>query len=322
MKILIKVTTVFILLVAVGCSNPKKKQSFNNNSSNNSEALSHGFILLENNCFSCHSPNSKAKNKIAPAMKSVKETYLKNHESLEEFTRSLTNHVQNPSEENSKMPEAIQQFGLMPKMNFTDTQLKDIATYLFETDIEAVDWFKNQYQKEQKEHLAKANKNVSPQEKGLEYALKTKSILGKNLLGAIKEKGTVGALLFCNENAFHLTDSVASQIDGVEIKRVSDLYRNPANKANVNELTYIENTKTLLMHGEKIKPQIQEINGEMVGYYPITINKMCLQCHGKLADEIKPNTYSKIKELYPNDLAVGYSTDELRGIWVVSMPKK
>ena len=322
MKNLIKVTTFFILLLSTACSNPKNKQVDIKITSSNAEALTHGFTLLENNCFSCHNVDPKAKNKIAPDMKSVKEAYLKDNESLEDFTRTLTSHVQNPSEDNSKMPEAIKQFGLMPKMLFTDAQLKDVAAYLFETNIEADNWYENQYPNEQKKYLAKANKNISPKEKGLEYALKTKSVLGKNLLGAIKTKGTIGALSFCNENAFHLTDSVASQIDGVEIKRVSDFYRNPANKASVNELTYIENTKNLLMHGEKIKPQIQEINGELVGYYPITINKMCLQCHGKLTDEIKPNTYSKIKELYPDDLAVGYSTDDLRGVWVVTMPKE
>jgi hypothetical protein len=163
---------------------------------------------------------------------------------------------------------------------------------------------------------------VSPLEKGLEYALKTKSILGKNLLGAIKEKETVGALLFCNENALHLTDTVASQIDGVEIKRVSDRYRNPKNIANVNELSYIEKTKTQLMYGKKITPQIQEIEGKIVGYYPIMTNKMCMQCHGNPSTEIEKNTLLKIKELYPDDLAVGYSPDELRGIWVVTMPKE
>ncbi|MFK5879299.1 MAG: DUF3365 domain-containing protein [Flavobacteriaceae bacterium] len=163
---------------------------------------------------------------------------------------------------------------------------------------------------------------VSAIESGLEYALKTKSILGKNLLGEIKEKGTVGALLFCNENALHLTDSVALQIDGVEVKRVSDRYRNQKNKANVNELSYIEKTKTQLMYGKKVTPQIQEIEGKIVGYYPIMTNKMCMQCHGNSSTEIEKNTLLKIKELYPNDLAVGYSTDELRGIWVVTMPKE
>jgi len=100
-------------------------------------------------------------------------------------------------------------------------------------------------------------------EQGLQYALKTKSILGKNLLGAIKSKGTVGALSFCNENSIHLTDSATSQNEGVEVKRVSDKNRNPNNRANVNELSYIEKVKNQLMYGKKITPQIQEIDGKM-----------------------------------------------------------
>ena len=162
---------------------------------------------------------------------------------------------------------------------------------------------------------------ISATERGLEYALKTKATLGKSLLGAIKTKGTIGALSFCNENAMTLTNSASTEND-FKIKRVSDKYRNPANKANVNELSYIEKVKTKLMYGEKITPQMQEIDGMMVGYYPITTNKMCMQCHGDLTSDIEPNTYSKIKELYPDDLAVGYSVDQLRGIWVVTMPKE
>ncbi|MCK5814878.1 MAG: DUF3365 domain-containing protein [Flavobacteriaceae bacterium] len=161
----------------------------------------------------------------------------------------------------------------------------------------------------------------SPKEKGMEYALKTKAVLGKGLMNAIKANGTEGALSFCNENATDLTNSVASKMN-FTIKRVSDKYRNPNNKANVNELAYIENAKNQLVHGDKITPQIQEIDNKIVGYYPITINKKCLQCHGNPTSEIQPKTMSKIKELYPDDLAIGYSADELRGVWVVTMPKQ
>jgi nitrate reductase cytochrome c-type subunit len=164
-------------------------------------------------------------------------------------------------------------------------------------------------------------KPISALEQGQKYALKTKSALGKNLMGTIKSKGTIGALSFCNENAISLTNSTGIE-NNIQIKRVSDKNRNPENKANVNELSYIEKTKDQLMYGKKITPQIQEIDSKMVGYYPIVTNKMCLQCHGNSTSDIKPNTYSKIKELYPNDIAVGYSENELRGIWVVTMPKE
>ncbi len=44
-----------------------------------------------------------------------------------------------------------------------------------------------------------------------------------------------------------------------------------------------------------------------------------MQCHGDPETDILPETYTKIKELYPEDKAIGYIENELRGIWVVEM---
>jgi hypothetical protein len=46
---------------------------------------------------------------------------------------------------------------------------------------------------------------------------------------------------------------------------------------------------------------------------------MCLQCHGKPNVDINEATLGQIEKLYPNDKAVGYGLNELRGIWVVEM---
>ncbi len=48
--------------------------------------------------------------------------------------------------------------------------------------------------------------------KGKEIAMSAQAILGKNLLTAISNKGTDGALSFCNERAIPLTDSVATAL--------------------------------------------------------------------------------------------------------------
>ena len=67
--------------------------------------------------------------------------------------------------------------------------------------------------------------------------------------------------------------------------------------------------------------KVSEINGKMVGYYPIVTNQMCLQCHGKAYKDINDATLNKINKLYPNDQATGYLENELRGIFVVEMNK-
>ena len=169
--------------------------------------------------------------------------------------------------------------------------------------------------------MAKMNDDLSYEDRGRKYAMSTKSILGKNLLGAIKSNGTEHALEFCNTKAVVLTDSMANVL-GATIRRVSDKNRNPENAASGTELEYINAAHLLLANGGKLTPQVQEINGEMVGYYPIMTNAMCLQCHGIANEQIQPATLDKIAALYPKDKATRYGENELRGIWVVEMAKR
>jgi hypothetical protein len=49
---------------------------------------------------------------------------------------------------------------------------------------------------------------------------------------------------------------------------------------------------------------------------------MCLQCHDNPETDIVPEVSTKINELYPEDKATGYASNELRGIWVIEMDGK
>jgi len=156
---------------------------------------------------------------------------------------------------------------------------------------------------------------------GRNLAIETKSSLGKNLVMAMAQKGSDGAVAFCNIHAIPITDSM-SLLSGTKIKRVSDQPRNPNNQANETELAYIKAWKESKANGKVYLPIVTEIDGKMVGYYPIATNKMCMQCHGKIDKDINVATQKNIKMLYPADLATGYSVDEIRGIFVVEMDKK
>jgi hypothetical protein len=48
---------------------------------------------------------------------------------------------------------------------------------------------------------------------------------------------------------------------------------------------------------------------------------MCLQCHGKIETNIKPDILKSLTLLYPEDKAKGYSENQVRGIWNVSFKK-
>jgi len=328
--ILLSFFSLMALLIFSSCGNETNTANTNQDSlktenttekvANNEEMLTKGFQLLEANCFSCHSPDADMKNRVAPPMIAIKKHYITEETTKEEFVSALIDFVTSPSEEKSKMPGAIDKFGLMPKMEFSEEELRSIAEYIYETEIEAPDWFEKHYEEERKKYANTGEGKMSYKERGVKYAMATKSVLGKNLMGAIKSKGTEGALEFCNTRAYPLTDSMALA-SNTKIKRVSDKTRNPKNVANAMELEYIKLAKNALSKGEKPTPQVREIEGKMLVYVPITTNKMCMQCHGDKNTDISKKTLEKISELYPEDKAIGYKENELRGIWVIKMDK-
>lgn len=151
---------------------------------------------------------------------------------------------------------------------------------------------------------------------GMTYAQETQKVLGKTLMGTIQDKGVEEAVVFCNERAYPLTDSMATNFNA-KIKRVSDKPRNPDNKANPVESAHIETFKKTIAAGDSIKPILKEEDGKVYFYYPIVTNAMCLNCHGTPEENIAPGVLTHLTELYPDDKATGYGPDEVRGIWSI-----
>lgn len=286
-----------------------------------------GKKLMEIHCYLCHSPSApEGEGRIAPPMVAIKARYIdKEGYNKEEFIAAVKSFVENPSEDKALMYGAVRKHGLMPKQAFPDGSVERIATFMFDYQIEEPEWFKSHWQGHGNENwtqsgkkIAESNKPKTIDEIGLEYALSTKKVLGKNLMGAIQKKGTLAALEFCNIKAMPLTDSMATKHNAI-IKRVSDKNRNPNNRANAEELKYIAQFKTELAAKKEIKPVVIEKGNKVQFYYPIETNTMCLQCHGK---QIKPDVQKQILKLYPKDLAVGYNESEVRGIWSITFDKK
>ncbi|PKR79811.1 hypothetical protein CW751_13355 [Brumimicrobium salinarum] len=177
--------------------------------------------------------------------------------------------------------------------------------------------------------LAKVKQEVQKEEikkyedLGFKYATTTKATLGKNLMGAISSGGTEHALSFCNVQAIPLTDSMSREHNAT-ISRVSDKPRNQNNAANAKELEEIEFYKTQIAEGKsgkEIQPHVEIKENKVHFYYPIITNEMCLQCHGTKNEEVKPATLAMLSEMYPEDQATGYKTNEVRGIWSIVFEK-
>lgn len=287
----------------------------------NEETYREGKAIVKQNCISCHAANKEVVNQIGPTLLVIKKAYLTEGIKEAEFVNQMTEFLLTPGIENTSMPDTAQKYGVMPNLGMAREQYEAVATYLFRTEMEKPNWYEEDFLQENPGIATKeADANPDYLKKGMNIALAAKAVLGKNLLSAIQAEGTTHALAFCNERAIPLTDSMALDLSA-RIKRVSDQNRNPDNSANDLELAYIHQAKVEIQNNGTALPQLQEIENQMVGYYPIMTNNMCLQCHGKPSVDITAKTLGMIAEKYPEDKATGYSENELRGIWVITMDK-
>lgn len=316
-KILISFLAIITMLFAtIACddSNANDKAELSKKDKNR-KALR----IISTTCFTCHSPEREIDHKArtGPPIYKIRPHYIREGITREEFVAEISDFLKEPTEEKAKLKGAIRNFGLMPRMPLPEDDIRMIAEYLYDNDFTAEQWGKAG-----KMAMSTGDsQSMDYEELGREYAMGTKAILGKNLMGAIKSNGAAHAVDFCNTRAYPLTDSMAKEYN-VSIKRVSDKPRNSNNSANKSELEFINVLHDSIAKGEELGSKVSEIDGKMVGYYPIQTNAMCLQCHGTPEKDIEKLTQNKINEKYPDDKATGYGVNEIRGIWVVEMDKK
>ncbi|MDZ7681013.1 MAG: DUF3365 domain-containing protein [Fodinibius sp.] len=155
---------------------------------------------------------------------------------------------------------------------------------------------------------------------GQKIAKETFQTLSSNLQNAMQEGGVEYALEFCNVEAMPLTDSLSSHHD-VSIRRASHKPRNPYNTADSLEAKTINQYIDKLEKGDNLQPITYADENRITFHAPITItNSLCLNCHGKVNEDIAKDDLATIQDLYPNDQATGFSMGDLRGIWTIRFP--
>lgn len=318
---MMKTFTLFLtILTLISCKNNKKDiYSLKKDTSATIQQPS-GKKLMEMHCTSCHSVSGSENSRVAPPMIAVKKRYLEVNPTKEQFVKSIIDWSQNPTSESAIMYGAVKKFGVMPNLMYPKKTIKQISEYIYDHEIEQPEWFDEHYKKEKATIKHDTIHNLSYTELGLQYTLKTQSVLGANLMRKIKQQGTIAALEYCNIKAYPLIDSIALSYNAT-IKRVSDKPRNTNNQASNLEKEYINIFKKDALNQKETEPIIKETSKEIKFYYPIKTNDKCLQCHGVPSIEIHKNTLEQINKLYPNDLAIGYKANEVRGIWSITFQK-
>ena len=133
----------------------------------------------------------------------------------------------------------------------------------------------------------------------------------------IQKGGAEGAIGVCREKAPAMAKA-ASEQTGWAIRRVSLKNRNPKAVPDAWEEAVLKDFDKRVATGEKPtsleKGEVVTLDGKKVYRYmkALPTQDLCLQCHGT-PDRISPAVQARLKELYPNDRAVGYAPAEIRG---------
>jgi hypothetical protein len=148
--------------------------------------------------------------------------------------------------------------------------------------------------------------------------------LQNELKAAISNEGMLAAISICNIKAMHLTDSIKQSIDEVfEVKRTSLRYRNPNNAPDALERDILVHFQSSLLKTgslpEAVIEKINDTSNPHFRYYkPLAIKSICLNCHGQ-SDNITSEVFYRLKKLYPEDRATGYTIDQFRGMVSISI---
>jgi len=159
---------------------------------------------------------------------------------------------------------------------------------------------------------------------GGEISMEAQKQLMATLEKAMEEKGVSGAVEFCNVEALPILKEVSEQY-GVAIRRVSNDYRNPADRPLEDEKMILEAYEYNQKNDIKHEPNLQKTKEGAVLLFTnaITIrSSLCLNCHGEPGKDIDEETLQKIDQLYPQDKAKGHAFGDLRGMWSIAIPQK
>lgn len=146
--------------------------------------------------------------------------------------------------------------------------------------------------------------------------------LKQRLLEAMSQGGPVAAIEVCATAAPEI--AAAHSVGGIVVRRVSRKARNPEDLPDAWEEGMLVDLESRSEAGdlpEEVWKTVDTPGGEARLRYlrPITVGPMCLNCHGD-SSTIPEDVQTKIRELYPEDNAVGYEAGDFRGAVSVTVP--
>lgn len=132
---------IFSLVLFIGCGK-KKKSDYSKKGIIKEVKVNEGKKLLKEKCYLCHNPTQGKSGRIGPPMIAIKAYYINDTITKEQFTNDLLAFLKKPTKENAKMLDDVKRYGLMPYQHFEEEDVKKIASYIFDFQIQEPSWFK------------------------------------------------------------------------------------------------------------------------------------------------------------------------------------
>ena len=149
---------------------------------------------------------------------------------------------------------------------------------------------------------------------------RTFDTLRNALQSSMAKSGATGAIDFCQVNAYPITSSYAN--NDTLIRRAALRFRNPANQPDTLENRILLEFQSSLAEGKNLAPKLIRRADSIHYFKPIQLQAMCITCHGDPTSAIAAATLAAIQSKYPDDRAVGFKENELRGMWHIKWLRK
>jgi len=137
------------------------------------------------------------------------------------------------------------------------------------------------------------------------------------LTDAINQGGPEGAIAVCKDKAPQMAQAASAQ-SGWQIRRVSLRNRNPKAVPDEWEKVALADFDRRAAVGENPatleRAEVVPVDGRPTYRYlrALPTQELCVSCHGA-PEKLSPAVAAKLRELYPDDRAVGYSPGQIRG---------
>lgn len=131
-----------LFLWAYSCSQTNKTTSSPDSLKINYSELSleKGKTIVQSVCITCHDPKNSKTDRIAPPLELVKRNYLSVANNERDFIRMVSDFILVPSQEEARLHEEVDEFGLMDPLGYSKTDIQSVAMYLYRTELERPDW--------------------------------------------------------------------------------------------------------------------------------------------------------------------------------------